>query len=78
MVIFLLVGAISATKKNTYENISNVDMKNNTLGINSVNQQNNSVNQSNNLTKENLNSTINNESEINNTSLGDGGSFEDL
>ena len=78
MVIFLLVGAISATKKNTNENISNEDMKNNTLGITSVDQQNNSVNQSNNLTKENLNSTINNESEINNTSLGDGGSFEDL
>ena len=36
MVIFLLVGAISATKKNTNENISNVDMKNNTLGITSA------------------------------------------
>ena len=73
MVIFLLVGAISATKKNTNETINNIDMKDNTLGITSVNQQNNSLNQSNNLTKENLNST-NNESEINNFS-GASGSF---
>ena len=50
MVIFLLVGAISATKKNTYENVSNAGMKDNTLGITSV-DQNNSVNQSNNLTR---------------------------
>ena len=85
MVIFLLVGAISATKKNTNENISNVDMKNNTLGITSVDQQNNSIepspqqnnsaNQSNTLTKKNLNSTINNETKINNTSSSAGGSF---
>ena len=50
MVIFLLVGAISATKKNTNENVSNAGMKDNTLGITSV-DQNNSVNQSNNLTR---------------------------
>ena len=77
MVIFLLVGAISATKKNTNETINNVGMKDNTLGMTSVGQ-NNSVNQSNNLTKENLNSTINNETKINNTSLGDDGNFADL
>ena len=40
MVIFLLVGAISATKKNTNETINNVDMKNNTLEITSIGQNN--------------------------------------
>ena len=36
MIIFLLIGAISATKKNTNENASNVDMKDNALKIFSI------------------------------------------
>ena len=71
MLIFLLIGVVSANKLN--ETINNVTTDDNAT-LNSVDQQNNSVNQSNNLTQENLNSTINNESEINNSS-GNNGSF---
>ena len=79
MVIFLLIGVVSANKIN--ETISNVTTDNN-APLNTVNQSNSSsqnggVDQINNLTKENLNSTINSESEIDNSS-GNNGSFNDL
>ena len=80
MVIFLLIGAVSANKNDT---ISNVGMDDNTL-LGSVNQscdlgsqQNNIVNQVNNLIEHNLSSEVNNSGEFNNSSSIDK-SFDDL